>query len=141
MKECVKVPYSRRSILELGRDLMGARGWSVGAVGESGQAAGFVAGDPVVDALTCDTEPIRDLGDFPAILDNGHDCLIPLFHDAQLHQHFSPPGPTVRSVSGDDEVSKISRNCQTSPGTPVKDQPEHDIRRWVARESNPEPTD
>jgi len=55
--------------LELGRDLMGARGRSVGAVGQSGQAAGFVAGDPVVDALTCDTEPISDLGDFPAILD------------------------------------------------------------------------
>jgi hypothetical protein len=28
------------------------------------------------------------------------------------------------SESGNDEVPKISRNCQTSPGTPVKDQAE-----------------
>jgi hypothetical protein len=59
------------------------------SVGESGEAAGLVAGDPVVDALASDPQAFGDLSDLPAVLDHGHDCLIALLHDAQLHQRLS----------------------------------------------------
>ena len=84
--------------LELGRDLVRTALRFVGAIGESRQASGLVASDPVVDTLARDAKVRGDLGDLPAVLDHGHDCLITLLHDAQLHQHLAPPYPTTVGI-------------------------------------------
>ena len=104
--------------LGLARDLVRAGGGPVGVVGQGGEAAGLVAGDPRVDALAGHAEVPGYLDHLPTVLHHREHGLIPLFHDTQLHQH----GPTS---SGDEEVSSISRSHrQGSAGTGVKDQPE-----------------
>jgi hypothetical protein len=97
--------------------------WSRAPIGSGRQDRRLVAGDPVVEALSCDAQPSGDLGDFPTVLGHRQDRLITQLHDAQLHEHLIHLPLRRRSVSGDDEVSKISHKV------------------WVARESNPEPTD
>jgi hypothetical protein len=59
--------------------------WSVGAICQRGKSTGFVARYPSVDGLTSHAETLRDFGHLPAVLDDGHDRLIALLHDAQLH--------------------------------------------------------
>lgn len=71
--------------LELRRDLVSAALRTMGSIRPRREAADFVTGDPVVDALSCDAQAFGDLGDPPPILDHRHDGLIALFHDAQLH--------------------------------------------------------
>ena len=107
---------------ELRRDLMGTALRSMRSVGERGEAAVLVTGDPVVDALAGNPETLGDLGDLPAILDHGHDRLITLLHDAELHQH--PPTSSIESLpTRRCEVSNITRNCQRSAETVVQHQP------------------
>jgi hypothetical protein len=88
---------------------------------QSLQPRGLVAGDPVVDALASDSQSVGDLSDLPAVLYNGHDCALVLFHDAELHEH--RPSPALTTVeSGDGEASTIRRTVK-HPGATVKDQP------------------
>ena len=77
--------------LNLGGGLMGAGRWAVRSVGESTETAGLVARDPGVDALTRDPEAPGNLRDLPTILHDRQHRLVPLFHDAELHQHGPPP--------------------------------------------------
>ncbi len=60
--------------LDLGRGLVGAGGWAVGAVGERGQAASLVAG--AVNGLARDAEALGDVDDLPAVLDHREHRLI-----------------------------------------------------------------
>jgi hypothetical protein len=94
--------------LHLRSDLVRAGIGAMGVVGQGGQAALFVSGDPGVDALPGHAEPGGNLGDLPPV--HGQDCLIALLHDAELHQHGPPPARDGR--------------CQASAGATVKDQPE-----------------
>jgi iron complex transport system substrate-binding protein len=72
--------------LQLGGDLVGAARGTVRSVGEGGKASGLVAGDPLVHRLAGHTEALGHFGDLPAVLDHGHDRLVALLHDAQLHE-------------------------------------------------------
>jgi hypothetical protein len=106
--------------------------WALGAalrlvrpISERRQATRFIPGDPIVHALASDPESLRDLGDLPAVLHHGHDRLIALLHDAELHQHPSTSLGRESSEPGDERcqtspetVSKISRiRCQRSADT------------------------
>jgi hypothetical protein len=111
--------------LELRRDLVRAAVGAVRPIGESGETARLVAGDPLVHRLARHAEPSGDLGDLPAVLDHSHDRLIALLHDAQLHEvHRRPPAPRDRSLRRPRGVndqpeppSTISRNtCKRSAG-------------------------
>jgi hypothetical protein len=57
----------------------------MGAIGQRRQSTLLVAHDPLVHRLARNAEPVGDLGDLPADLDDGHDRLIALLHDAELH--------------------------------------------------------
>jgi hypothetical protein len=120
--------------LHLRSDLVRTRGRPVGTVGEGCQPACLVAGDPGVDGLPRHSETIGDLDNLPAILDHRQHRLVPLLHDAELHQHGPPPERDGRcqasaeaTVNDQPEpVSRISRNSvkdqvtperQASPGT------------------------
>jgi hypothetical protein len=68
---------------------------SMRAIGQRRQATCFVAGDPVVDALSGDTQVLGYFGDLPAVLNDGHDRLMALLHDAEFHQQLpTSPWPT-----------------------------------------------
>ena len=43
--------------------------------------------EPPVDGLTGHLEPVDHLDDRNTIADDREDCLVPLLHDTQLHQH------------------------------------------------------
>ena len=73
--------------LGLAGGLVRAGGGSVGTVGERREAALLVAGDPGVDALARDAEAPGHLGDLPAVLHDREHRLVPLLHEAELHQH------------------------------------------------------
>ncbi len=98
----------------------------MGAVDQGREPAVLVAGDPCVDALAGHTEALSHLGHLPAILHHREHRLIPLFHDAQLHQHRPPPrrdercqasaGATVKHQP--DPVSRINRNSDRAQVTP-----------------------
>jgi hypothetical protein len=57
----------------------------MGAIGQRRQSTLLVAHDPLVRRLARNAKPVGDLGDLPADLDDGHDRLIALLHDAELH--------------------------------------------------------
>jgi len=63
----------------------------MGVVGERCQPTFLVASDPGVDGLARDAHAASDLDHPPAVLDHREHRLIPLFHDAELHQHGPPP--------------------------------------------------
>ncbi len=96
------------------------------SVSERGQAALLVAGDPGVDGLAGDAEALGDLDDLPAVLDHCEHRLIPLFHDAELHQHGPPPERDGRCQASAEAtvkdqaepVSRISRNSVKDQVTP-----------------------
>ena len=112
--------------LDLRVDLVGAGDGTVGSVGERGKTAALVPDDPGVDALPGDAEALGDLGDLPPVLDHRQHGLVPLLHDAELHQHGPPPerdgrcqasaGATVKDQA--EPVSRISRNSVKHQVTP-----------------------
>jgi hypothetical protein len=58
---------------------------SMRPIGQGQDPTGIVPGDPPMDCLTGNPEVLGDLGNLPAVLKNGHDCLVALIHDADLH--------------------------------------------------------
>ena len=70
------------------------------------QAMHALAGHPITLGHLGD----RDLG-----LENLHDCLVALLHDAQLHQHRS----ATPSVNQSDGQSPVRQKCQASSGARV----------------------
>jgi hypothetical protein len=103
---------------DLGIDLVRARGRAVGVVGQRGQSALLVARDPGVDGLARDAHAPGELDHPPAVLHHREHRLIPLFHDAELHQH-GPPPETRRAASS---ITRSHR--QGSAEARVVDQPE-----------------
>jgi len=96
-------------------------------VRQRGETALLVTRDPVVDALAGHAEPAGDLDDPPSVLHDREHRLVPLFHDAELHQHGPPPprlGPRTRRRARW-ALSSITRSHrQRSAGSDVKDQPD-----------------
>jgi len=87
----------------------------------------------VTRTLTC-PGAAGDLRHLPAVLHDREHRPIPLFHDAELHQHGPPP---ARHGSGQGDGT-----CQRSAGATVKDQPEQASRIsriGVKRQVTPEP--
>jgi hypothetical protein len=78
---------------DLRDDLMRTGRRPVGSIRERGESSRLIARDPVVDALARDAQTPGHFGHLPAVLHDGQHRLIPLFHDAQLHQHGPPPCP------------------------------------------------
>jgi hypothetical protein len=54
-------------------------------IGQGQDTAGLVPCEPPMDRLPSDSEVLDDLGNLPAVLNDGHDCLVALIHDADLH--------------------------------------------------------
>jgi hypothetical protein len=79
---------------------------TVGSVGQRGQATLLVAGEPVVARHP---HPLSHLNHSPAVLHNRQDCLVPPFHDAELHQD-GPPLPRRQAETRRWDVSSISRS-------------------------------
>src|SRR4051794_18399465 len=52
-----------------------------------GETMVLVPPEPPVDRLTGHVEAVRHLDDRHSIADDREHCLVPLFHDTQLHQH------------------------------------------------------
>jgi len=97
---------------------MAASSGAMRVVGEGRETALLVSGDPRVDALPRHAEAPGDLGDPPSVLHDRQHGLVPLLHDAELHEHGPPP-------DRDGQVSSISRSHrQGSAGAGGKDQPE-----------------
>jgi len=105
--------------LQLGGDLVRAGRRTVGTVGQRGQTTTLVAGDPGVDALAGHPEPSGDLDHLPAVLHHREHRLVPLFHDAELHEH-GPPPPRPGPRQGEGREGRR----QASPGATVNDQPD-----------------
>jgi hypothetical protein len=59
----------------------------VRAIGETGEAFILIPAKPSMHRLTRDVDAARHLNDWDAVADHREHCLIPLFHDTQLHQH------------------------------------------------------
>ena len=105
-------------------------GWPPGLVAPVDQRTDPVAAispDPGMHALAGHPITLGHLGDRDLGLENLHDCLVALLHDAQLHQHRSPPLPstnqTVRvqpeekcQASSGARVSSIKRNPASDQG-------------------------
>ncbi len=74
---------------DLGRriHLMRAPRRSVGPVREPAEPLGLIPAEPPVHRLARHAEAIRHLDHRNTVTDHREHCLIPLFHDAQLHQH------------------------------------------------------
>jgi hypothetical protein len=114
----VRSPQLADERLHLGGDLMGTRRRTMGPIRKGSQAACFVPGDPAVHALAGDAEAPSDLDDSPTILDHGEHRLVPLFHDAELHQH----GYLLLNEHHKGEGR--TGHCQASPGATVNHQPD-----------------
>jgi hypothetical protein len=106
--------------LDLSGDLMRTAVGTSRSIGERDEAALLVAGDPVVDRLARHPEALGDLDHLPAILHDRENGLVPLLHDAELHQH----RPTSLPRTGAGRADGPMDRCQASAGATVKDQPE-----------------
>ena len=76
----------------------------MGTIDEPWQTLGFVPAEPPVDGLAGHVEPVRYLHNRNAIADQREQCLVPLLHNTQLHQHVG--------------------ECRVSGGASVTHQPE-----------------
>jgi hypothetical protein len=103
--------------LDLGRDLMRTRARTVRAIGQSRQTSLLVPRDPGVHALARDAKTSGDLRDLPAVLHDRQHGLVPLLHDAQLHEHAHLLG------------LERGRDKETGAPAGVKHQPECAFRR------------
>jgi hypothetical protein len=138
-----------------GCGLLGAAARTVRAVRKHGEPSLLVAGDPGMNALARHAQAPGDLAHLLAVLHDGEYRLIPLLHDAELHQHGGPTpsrqiearmtcqGSAGVTVKGQpNQVGTISRNGVKPKVTPERPaSPGTRQTWWAPRDSNPEPAD
>ena len=97
--------------LDLGRMASGL----VAPVDQRTDPVAPISPDPGMHALAGHPITLGHLGDRDRGLENLHDCLVALLHDAQLHQHRSPPLPSTNQTVRVQPEEK----CQASSGARV----------------------
>lgn len=75
--------------LQLGVDLAGVAGGTMRPVCQGRHPAGLVTANPAVHRLAMDVVAVSDFRDRGPLDEDLQHCLVPLFHDGQLHEHQS----------------------------------------------------
>ena len=111
--------------LDLGRMASGL----VAPVDQRTDPVAPISPDPGMHALAGHPITLGHLGDRDLGLENLHDCLVALLHDAQLHQHRLPPLPSTNQTVRVQPEEK----CQASSGARVSS-----IKRNPAPDQTPD---
>jgi hypothetical protein len=101
--------------LERGLDLGRMAPGLVGPIDQRPDPVAAISPDPGMHALAGHPITLGHLGHRDPGLENLHDCLVALLHDAQLHQHRSPPLPSTNQTVRVQPEEK----CQASSGARV----------------------
>jgi hypothetical protein len=101
---------------DLGRHLVGATPWPVGAVGQRIQPAGPIAAQPAVDRLAADAVALGDLDHREPVPEDFHDGVEALLCHCELQEH--APDLLASTKVGEAEegravVSTINQNSGT----------------------------